>query len=486
MENLNKELENLKEQRIENNLSLRKQKLNKEILKRRLGANNINYNIDIDKIIIREEFKKITFSNINDLLNFSSNILSNEKSDENDIKFIICLLKKTEIKNDKGEVSKSNIIKEISKVFIKYINDIKIVDQLLGILISFSYYLTVETNMNLLTNDYLNIYSKISSLYFNDSVIFYDLITLLGNLSNDNITAQNIFYQNKLFEEIFKLAKSDKAPKDKKDVSIFFLVNFTKGIQKNNNFKNNFELFQNLIDIMLLNFNKKQYLKYCLIALGNLSEITSLAEYLMKKKELFDFIFDLNTNDYYSEGNRILTNISYKGEDCNLYIIQNYGAIPYFIKSLNSSSNIIKGQTLFLLGNFIEDKPSKINEILENQGIFDKIFECLDSPFIDILNKAVYLLNILTGSLDNEGIFKLFQKNIHLKLINILKYDYKKEVIDKTIDAIIDFLEKDSQDGIIRQSFIDNGLKEVFSNMIFDRNDAEICFKTEELLKNYF
>ena len=33
--------------------------------------------------------------------------------------------------------------------------------------------------------------------------------------------------------------------------------------------------------------------------------------------------------------------------------------------------------------------------------------------------------------------------------MNILKNDYKRDIIVKAIDAIIEFLQKDSQDGII-------------------------------------
>jgi hypothetical protein len=242
---------------------------------------------------------------------------------------------------------------------------------------------------------------------------------------------------------------------------------------------------------MVSNFNIKEYTIYCLESLGSLSDIESLAEYISLKKELFDFIFKAEKSDvyYYTQGNKILSNIAYSSEKICLYILQNYDAIPYILKFLNSSSNLLKGQTLFLLGNIIEDKPCQVNEILNNSGIIDKIFELLDSPNTDIIDKVTYILNIITSSLDNEGIFRLYKKNIHLKLINIIKNDYQRDIIDKTIDAIIDFLQKDSQDGIIKQSFIDNGLKEVLANMILDRNDAEIFLKTEkiqEMLKNYF
>ena len=238
MEKPDKEIKDLGNQRIEHSLSLRKKKLNEHILKRRLGLNNKNYSIKKEEIILKEEYKNKKFKDLTDLLNFSSTILGNEQSDINDIKFVISLLKLTEIKNDKGEVNNSNIVKEISKALNKYINDIIIVDEIISILINFSYYLSIETNTNLLTNEYLHIYSKITSLYFKDDVIFHDLIILLGNLANDNITAQKIFYQTKLFEEIFNLVQNEKAPKDKKDVCLWFLAIFTKGIQKNNYFIN--------------------------------------------------------------------------------------------------------------------------------------------------------------------------------------------------------------------------------------------------------
>lgn len=486
MENKEKELKDLSEQRVEHSLSLRKQKLNKFLLKRRLGLNDNNYSIKKEEIIVKEELKNKKFNNLSDLLEFSSKILGDEKSDINEIKFIIYLLKITEIKNDKGEIGKSNIIKEISKNIIKYIDNLVIVDELLSILINWSYYLSIEMNMNLLTNEYMQIYSKITDKYFDDRVIFNDLITLLGNLADDNILAQKIFYETKLFEEIYNLARNPKAPDHKKNISIWFLAIFTNGIHKNNNFINNIELFKNIIDIMIYNLQIEEYSFYCLYSLGNLSEIDSIIEYLIKQKDLFIFIFEKNKPDYYTIANKILVNITSFNEEVNLYLIKNYRIIPYILKLIDSSSNVIKGQIIFLLGNIIENKPSEVNRILDHYGIYDKIFSFLNSPFVEILDKVIYILNIIMISLNNEGIFILYKKNIHLKLINILKNDYKRDIIIKTIDAVIEFLQKDTQDGIIKQSFIDNGLKEVLNNMEFDRNDAEIVFKTSEILKNYF
>ena len=487
MENLDKEVKELNDQRKEHFLSLRKKKINNYILKRRLGINNASYSIKKEEIVIKEEFKTKHFKDLNDLLNFSSSILGNEKSDINDIKFIICLLKMTEIKNDNGEISKSNILKEILKVFNNYINDLIIVDELISILINFTFYLTTETKMNLITNEYLNIFAKLATQYFKDETIFQDLIILLGNIVNDNIQAQKIFYQTNLFEEIYKLAQNPKAPKGKKNNCLLFLANFTIGIQTNNYFINNNQLLESLTDIMVSNLETEGLTESSLESIGNLSEIDSLGKYIVTKKELFFFIFEKMQPKYYIQGNKILVNLTYFNEDINLYLIENYKqAIPYIYKLLNISSNLIRGEMIFLLGNLIEFNHSKINEILYNNGLYDKIFEFIDSPFVEILEKVLYTSNIILSSLNKEGIFRLYQKNIHIKLLNILKNDYRRNIIDSVVDAIFEFILKDSQDRVIRQSFLDNGIREIFTNMSVDKNDAELYLKSEHILKSYF
>ena len=342
--------------------------------------------------------------------------------------------------------------------------------------------------MNLLTKDYMEIYSKISSQYYNDNIIFIDLITLLGNLANDNPCAQKIFYSTKLFDEIYNLSKNEKAPKNKRDITIFFMANFSKGISKNNYLVNNLTILKNLVDIMDENIRKKENDKNCLVSLGELSEIKELVEYIVIKKEFFYFLYENTNTEFYWAINKILVNLTFVSENINLYMIENYKEqiFPYMFKLLNSSSNLIIGQGLFLLGNLIENEKSKINEILNSAGFYDIVFKNMDSMSVDIVDKVTFIINVIVNSSDKEDIFKLYQKNIHLKLINILKNNYNREIINRTIDAIIDFLQKDTQDGIIRQSLLDNGIKDIFGNLEVDRNDAELFLKAEEIIKNYF
>ena len=154
--------------------------------------------------------------------------------------------------------------------------------------------------------------------------------------------------------------------------------------------------------------------------------------------------------EFYWPINKILVNISFLNEKVNLFMIENYQALifPYIFTLLNSNSNIMKGQGLFLLGNIIDNEPSKVNDIVNAAGFYDKIFENLDSNSTDILDKTTYIINVIVNSSDKADIFKLYQKKIHLKLLHILKNNYNREIINSTIDAIIDFLQKDTQDGI--------------------------------------
>ena len=490
MESKDDDLKELKTSRNEYTLSLRKQKIHEYIsLKRHLGSNDLNYSIQLSQIIIKPQFKEKRFDSLLDLLIFSTSIFQDKKSDINDIKFSIYLLKQAEIKNDiKEEVSESNILKEIVLIIQKYIDNIIIVDELLCLLINFTYFLKPETNMNLLTSDYMKIYSLISSKYFNDNIIFNDLIILLGNLANDNHSAQKIFYNTKLFDEIYNLAQNEKSPKNKKDIALFFLANFSKGISKNIDLHNNITVLKDLVEIMCANLLKPEYNKICLVSLSELSENKEIVEFLLTKKDFFDFISQNKNTDFYWPINKILVNLSYVNEKINLFMIENYRAqiFPYIFTLLNSNSNIMKGQGLFLLGNIIDNEPSKVNEILNTAGFYDKIFENLESNSTDILNKVTFIINIIVNSSDKADIFKLYQKKIHLKLLHILKNNYNREIINSTIDAIIDFLQKDTQDGIIRQSLLDNGIKDIFENLEVDRNDADLYLKTEEIVKNYF
>ena len=266
------------------------------------------------------------------------------------------------------------------------------------------------------------------------------------------------------------------------------MANFSKGISYNNYLINNLAILKILVDIMNENIRKKENDKNCLVSLGELSEIKELVEYIVIKKEFFYFLYENTNKEFYWAINKILVNLTFVNENINLYMIDNYKEqiFKYMFKLLNSSSNLIVGQGLFLLGNLIENERSKINEILNSAGFYDIVFKNMDSISIDIIDKVTFIINVIVNSSDKEDIFKLYQKNIHLKLINILKNNYNREIINRNIDAIIGFLQKDTQDGIIRQSLLENGIKDICGNLDVDRNDAELFLKTEEIIKNYF
>ena len=261
--------------------------------------------------------------------------------------------------------------------------------------------------------------------------------------------------------------------------------NFSKGISKNKDLKNNINILEHLVDIMIDNIRNQKSNKICLVSLGELSEVKEIVEYIVTKKDFFDFLYENKNPEFYWSIDKILVNLSFVSGKVNLFMIENYKSqiFPYIFRLLNSTSNMIKGQGLFLLGNIIDNEPCKLNEIINEAGFYDKIFENLDSNSIDIIDKVTFIINVIVNSSDKAEIFKLYQKNIHLKLVNILKNSYNREIINRTVDAIIDFLQKDTQDGIIRQSLIDNRIKEILNNLEIDRNDADLCLKVEEVIK---
>ena len=486
MENTEKELKNLRVGVLNNKLSLRKKKINNIIFKHRQLLNNENYSINISHIIVKPEFKEKKFPCLKELFQFSSNIFKDKKSDLNDIKYIIYLLKKEMIKYElKEEINETSILKDIVHVLNKFINEIIVVEELLCLLINFTFFLQSKMYMDLLTNEYIKIYSDIYIRYFNDDIIFNDLIILFGNLVNDNPKAQNIFYTTKLYEQIYNLFLNQINKNIKKDTLLFFLASFSIGISNNKELINDKKIWNNLINLMSSNLIIAEYSKNCLISLGALSEITNSVEYIIIKREIFDFIYENNNTEFYSSINKLLINLTCVDDKYNLFMIENYKSqiFSYLKKILNSPKNIIKGQGLFLLSNLMNDEPSQINEILKADGFYDKIFENMNSLSINILDNVTFLINLMVDSSDKVAIFKLYQNNIHLKLLNILKITHDRGIIFKTIDAIIGFLKKDTNDEIIKQSLLDNGIKEIFDNLEINRNDAELYIKVEEFIK---
>ena len=122
-------------------LSLRKQKIGEYMLKRRLGSNDQNYSVQIANIIVKPEYNSKKFDTLLELLLFVSSIFQDQNSDINDVKFAIHLFKQAKIKNEiKDEVNESNILKYIANIILKFINDKIVVDELLGLLINFSFF----------------------------------------------------------------------------------------------------------------------------------------------------------------------------------------------------------------------------------------------------------------------------------------------------------------------------------------------------------
>ena len=124
MDDKEKDEKELRASSYAHKLSLRKQKVNEFLLKTRHGSTDKTYSVNIINIYVKPEFKEKKFNNLLDYLIFASSIFRNENSNNNDIKFAIYLLKEAKIKNQtNNEINESNILKYISNVLQKYMND---------------------------------------------------------------------------------------------------------------------------------------------------------------------------------------------------------------------------------------------------------------------------------------------------------------------------------------------------------------------------
>ena len=107
------------------------------------------------------------FEGLDEFVPLDDNIFKDKKSDINDIKYIIYLLKKEMIKYElKEEINETSILKDIVHVLNKFINEIIVVEELLCLLINFTFFLQSKMYMDLLTNEYIKIYSDIYIIYF--------------------------------------------------------------------------------------------------------------------------------------------------------------------------------------------------------------------------------------------------------------------------------------------------------------------------------
>ena len=405
-ENFDKDLIDIHSQRIETKLSLRKQKINEIISKKRLSEyntilNNENsskwkllYNIKEIKLELGDTYKWV-FEEDEEMLSFSLKYLKSDKI--NDIKYSIILLQmfiNKHMNNDLTNYINLLYIYDLFHVIERYIKDKEIIFNILYIII---YYSNINTDNNLSTillspNSY-----KIWEICFDlqNYEILYGIIAILNNITLKNqIGSCNLIRSNFLQNKIYN-----------------FYMNKNIISQINNNDKK--DAINNIINDGIILF-----CNLLMIPIDNLDRFTKDEIYISKQKILNFVICYSNTNLYkiyhlciYSiflstkSENRLIDELD------KINFIQNIldnkkffemEAVRYFINNILCNylayKNIIKYNLLQKILNFEMEYIKMCDSGFHRKIIFltlSNMIKCDKNIIIDILKENKFLEDII-------------------------------------------------------------------------------------------
>ena len=204
----NKEQDNYLQELDNRKLTLRKEKLSNNLMKRRFEniENQFGYFLELSQIKYIEKYKDVEFKSIEDTFNFIENKLND--LDINNIYLGLYFLKNIKI------FSKENLTKfinsNLNKIFLQLIENNKENKIIINEIIMFLIEITYNDNFNLTNKiysnlEYLSIYNLLFIIYVNNEIICTNLLILLGNIVVYDISTQTIFYKSNLIDLIIKI-----------------------------------------------------------------------------------------------------------------------------------------------------------------------------------------------------------------------------------------------------------------------------------------
>ena len=204
----NKEQDNYLQELDNRKLTLRKEKLSNNLMKRRFEniENQFGYFLELSQIKYIEKYKDVEFKSIDDIFNFIENKLNDR--DINNIYLGLYFLKNIKI------FSKENLTKfinsNLNKIFLQLIENNKENKIIINEIIMFLIEITYNDNFHLTNkiyskNDYLSMYNSLFKKYVNNEIICNNLLILLGNIVVYDTSAQTNFYKSDLIDYIIKI-----------------------------------------------------------------------------------------------------------------------------------------------------------------------------------------------------------------------------------------------------------------------------------------
>ena len=479
---------NISNERKEYSLTLRKKKLFNEFLKRRyndLNDGNIDssiYEINKNILKINKEYSSLEFQSIKDYILFCENHLSEKETLDNILAFIF-LLKRIKYKQKDICFISKKFSEKLSDILIKYIDNITLISETLQFLDIVSYLNNNENIINYFTSiSYIIIYKKIIGKYNNDHIIMSYLINLLGNLVCGNISVQKLFYESNIYDSIKEIYLNTLIEDKRHFYFVWFFSVFMNKINKNEFFKNNFEIFYTTINIFYDNIFYEKMTKDCLLGISFICEIEDIRiiQYILEKQNLFDFLLSLPI-DYYEIIYYFLYNISKVSFDICSILISNYNICEFLIKGLNTQ---FKCEFLNLLNVYLNSCKKQIKKILFDTGIINNLLSLIQSNDNNIIYSTLICFNSLLTTCDDDIIYFLYTKKFISLLINVFFINLEINIL--LIDLIIIFLRRDDENKIYKKELENYNIKEILNKISFECKINVIEETIKNILVNYF
>ena len=482
---------NISKERETHGLSLRKKKLDNNMIKKRFNnieqtENKDKYKINVKSLNIKEEYKTLEFKTLKEALDTVEHILLKEENIDN-IYFAIIYLQKIQFNNNDKTLLETNIPKLLNLLLEKYINDTILINEILTIIINITFNHN-EGILNLfIDNSFLKTYNKILNKYYNDDIIFLDLIIIFGNLSCGNYKIQKLFYDSKIIEVLKNIFSLTSITQKRREYIVWFFSCFMNNIEINYYFKDNIEFFCWAIDFFCENIIYEGNTQYCLFAITNLSNIENekVINYIISKDNLFNYILNLPSR-YFDIVIKIISNISSNNENINLTLIKKYNICEFFMKGLNSVLIQYQNLTLESICNFISDENVAIKKILFDKGIVNKIFELTESYNNNIIYNSILCIYLIIENSDNEIIYILYKNKVIKIILEIISKNYDNKIMFACLNSISSILKKDNSNQIYKREFENYGIKELLNKIYLEIKDINLEQIIESLLNKYF
>lgn len=474
-ENIDKELEDSYNQRIENKLSLRKQKINDIINKKRIYVYNLDLKnngfkskwkliYDLSKIKFPQEPPnkyKLNFSDDEDeeILTTSLKYLKSENIIE--VKYSIVLIQifiNKHMKNDLTNYINLLFIYELFGVIKKYINDKEIVFNILHILSNYSYFNTDNNLSTILLSP--NAY-KTWELCFDlqDYEIFYEIIYILNNIIFYNqIGSCNLIRSSLILNNIYNFYMNQTIiskinNKDKNDIIndiinegiLLFCNLLIVSIDKLDRLtiEEIYSSKQKIINVLICYSNSDIFNQYqmCLYSIClSIEKDIRLVDELEKN----NFIHNILHNNKFNKEqiilnyiNKILGNyIAYKNKINHNLLVDILQFEIEYLKICDTSS--FRKEIFWALSNLLLTDKTLVEEICNNNEFLKKMIYCYNYSFnYSEIKEITYFFSLLISNINNVNQFIKIQEN-HLLEITI---DHAKNSVENNVEALYLVLE---------------------------------------------